>query len=178
MINEVIRKTIISMVEGLIPIVSTWVKVKSVTDQTCTIILNDLEIEGILLGFDKSDVVVYPKINTQVLVMFTDNSKTNGAVVLVKETDKIEMMGNEFGGLGLTEKIAERIKRLEDSVKSIETKFNQHLTLYGSHVHSGGTISGSTGITVPDTTNISNENLTPRTTQNYISNDKVTHGHG
>lgn len=166
------------MLEGLIPLNSTWCTVTEVTNQTCKVKVDDLEIEGILLGFNKSDVIVYPKNNTDVLVAFVDNTKTNGAVIMVQETDKIEMMGNVNGGIGLTEKIAERLKRAEDSIKNLESKFNNHLTLYSAHVHTGGTIMGSTGTTTPDTSNVSNENLTPRTDQDYISSTKILHGQG
>lgn len=176
--KETIRKTIQAMMEGLIPLNSTWCTVSAIDEQTCKVKIDDLEIEGILLGYDKSDVIVYPKTDTDVLVAFIDNTKTNGAVIMVQETDKIEIMGNANGGLGLTEKIAERLKRLEDSLTNFQTKFNNHLTLYGAHVHTGGTLSGSTGTTVPDTSNVSSENLNPRTNQDYISSTKVTHGEG
>lgn len=178
MSNDLIRKVVLSMMEGLIPLNTTWCEVVSVTDQVCKVKIDDLEIEDILLGFDKSGVIVYPKANTDVLVAFIDNSKTNGAVIYVKETDKIEIMGDANGGIGLTDKIAERLKRVEDSFFNLQTKFNAHLTLYSAHVHSGGTISGSTGTTVPDTTNTSSENVTPRTDQNYISSTKIKHGNG
>lgn len=177
--NEEIRKAILAMLAGAIPLNSTWCTVISIDGQKCTVSIDDLEIEDILLGFDKSGVIVYPKINTDVLVAFIDNSKTNGAVIYVQETDKIEIMGNVNGGIGLTAKIAERIKRLEDSFASYEAKYNAHLTVYNTHVHAGGVLSGGlTGSTTPDSVNASSENLTPRTDQDYISNSKVLHGNG
>jgi hypothetical protein len=157
---------------------TAWGTVKSVSGQTCTVTIDDCDNENILLGFDLSGVIVYPKVNKDVLILFSDEKKINGVVIYCEETDKIEIMGTEYGGLGLTEKIAERLKRIEDSFKNHETKFNNHLTLYSAHVHTGGTMSGSTGTTVPDTANVSSENLTPRTDQNYISNAKVSHGKG
>lgn len=176
--NEEIRKLILSMLSGLIPLNSTWCKVLSVTDQKCKVDLDGLEIDDILLGWDKSGVVVYPKVNTDVLVVFIDNTNTNGAVINVKETDKIEIMGNVNGGIALTEKIAERLKRLEDSYDTLQTNFNSHLTLFNSHTHTGGVLSGMTGTTVPDTTNVTNENVSPRTDQDYISSTKIKHGNG
>lgn len=176
--NEEIRKAITSMVKGLIPINSTWCVVKSVSAQECVILIDDLEIDGILLGYDKSGVIIYPKPNSNVLVAFVDNTQTTGVVLTVEETNKIELMGNVNGGIGLTEKISERLKRVEDSLFNLQTKFNNHLTLYGIHVHTGGVISGMTGVTTPDSANVSNENLSPRTNQDYISSTKITHGNG
>lgn len=175
---EKIRRAIISMIEDKIPVSATWVTVKSVTDQTCTVTLDELDIENILLGFYKSGVIVYPKVNTEVLVAFINNSKTNGAVIYVKETDHTEVMGDEYGGIGMTKEIAERLKRLEDAYETLQSNFNAHLLLYNTHIHSGGTVMGSTGTTSPDTSNVTNESVTPRTDQAYISNDKVKHGKG
>lgn len=177
--NEEIRKAILSMLMGLIPLNCTWCKVLSVSDQVCKVEIDGLQIEDILLGFDKSGVIVYPKPNTDVLVAFIDNSKTNGAVIYVKETDKIEIMGNVNGGIGLTEKIAERIKRLEDSLAAFEIKYNTHLSIYNNHVHLGGLLGGGlTGTTTPDAANVSSQNLNPRTNQSYISSTKIKHGNG
>lgn len=173
--NE-IKKAILSMIEGLIPLNSTWCKVKAIAGQTCTIIINELEIEDILLGFDKSGVIVYPKLNTDVLVGFIDNTKTNGAVLVVSETEKIEIMGNNYGGIGLTEKIAERLQRIEDAFFNLQNKYNAHLILFNTHTHMLGT--APTTVTTALDTATSIENVTPRTNQNYISSTKITHGNG
>lgn len=182
--KEKIRQAIRTIVRDMIPKEhSEWVSVKSVTGQTCTVTISDgsetgTDIEDILLGYEKSDVIVYPKVNSDVLVLFTDNKKTKGAVIMVEETDKVEIMGINFGGLGLTEKIAERLKRLEDGFENFQTTFNNHLTTYSTHTHPGVTAGGGvTGSAAPDT-NTSNESVTPRTDQDYISNTKVKHGDG
>ena len=166
------------MVSSMIPVFCVWGVVKSVSAQTCVVTVDELDLEDILLGFDKSGCIVYPKPNSRVLVAFTDNTGTVGVVLKIEHTDRIELMGNENGGIGLTDKIAERLKRLEDGMDNFQTKFNSHLTLYDTHVHTGGTISGSTGTTTPDTGNVSNESVDPRTTQEYISNDNIKHGNG
>lgn len=164
------------MIAGVIPLNATWGKVKSVTAQTVTVTIDELDIENILLGFDKSGFIAYPKVGSDVLVSFFNNSKTLGCVICVKETDHSEIMGSEFGGIGLTEKIAERIKRNEDATKDLEARLNQHVTLFNVHTHSGVTAgAGSSGTPAPDT-GVSNVNLTPRTNQDYISNDKIKHG--
>lgn len=180
--NEEIRRAILAIIDlrlkSRIPLVCEWVKVKSVTDQSCDIEIDEsLTIPNILLGFDKSAVIVYPKVNSNVLVLFTDTKKTNGVVIYVEETDKIEQMGVANGGIGLTEKIAERLERAETAIENIQNTFNQHLITYNTHVHLGGTLSGSTGTTTPDT-NISTENVNPKTNQNYISSTKIKHGNG
>ncbi len=120
---EDIRKTIVAIMEGRIPLNSTWATVKSISGDKCTVIINELEIEDILLGFDKSGVIVYPKVNTDILVMFTDNSKTNGAVVVVKETDKVEIMGNTKGGLSIVSKLTDRYNKLEQDLNNLKQIF-------------------------------------------------------
>ena len=102
------------MMEGLIPINSSWCKVKSVTDQTCTVVDEELEIRGILLGFDKSGVIVYPKVNTNVLVAFIDNTNTMGAVIMVEETENIEMMGKDYGGIPILQKIEDNLNAIKN----------------------------------------------------------------
>jgi len=63
--------------------------------------------------------------------------------------------------------VAERIKRLEDSFEALQTKFNSH-----THVLA---IVGTTETSAP-TVVPSNEVVTPKTDQDYISNPKVKHG--
>lgn len=178
---EEIRKAILAIVDAHLkkrmPMNTDWCKVKSVDGDTCTVIYGDLEIEGVLLGFNKSGVIVYPVVNKDALILFTDTKKTAGVLIYAEETAAVKIMGDENGGIGLTEKIAERLERVETAFENLQNKFNQHIALYSAHVHSGGTISGSTGTTAPDT-NVSTENVNPKTNQAYISNDKIKHGNG
>lgn len=118
-----IRKAIIAIIQGQIPLNSTWGKVKSVSGQFCTVIIDELEVKKILLGFDKSGVIVYPKLNTDVLIVFTDNTRTRGAVVVVKETDRIEIMGSANGGLVISDKAKEQYNKIEQSLNDLKQVF-------------------------------------------------------
>lgn len=42
-----------------------------------------------------------------------------------------------------------RFSKLELAFNQLKSDFNNHITAYNLHVHTGGTISGSTGITTP-----------------------------
>lgn len=52
---------------------------------------------------------------------------------------------------------AVKFNELKTEFNLLKNNFNSHLTEYATHIHAGGTISGSTGITTPSAqTNISN----------------------
>jgi len=179
--EEKIRKAILAIVDQRIsnraPLSCEYGKVKQVSGDTCTVTIDELDIDGVLLGFDKSGVIVYPEVDSDVLVLFTDTKKTAGVVVYVEKTASIKMMGDVNGGIGLTQKIAERLERVETAFENLQNTFNSHLITYNTHVHTGGTIMGSTGTAAPDT-NVSAENVNPKTNQNYISSTKIKHGNG
>lgn len=137
--NEEIRRAILAMMEGKIPTNSTWAKVKSVTGQTCTILDDDLEIEGILLGFDQSGVIVYPQVNSDVLVMFIDNTKTNGAVVYVENTDKIEIKGNTLGGLVKITPLKTELNKLSANIQTLKTATAAAVSAFSAILDGGAT---------------------------------------
>jgi hypothetical protein len=97
--SEEIRKALIAIVKGSNSVVAEWCRVKSITGKSCTVDVDGLAIDKIALGFDDSGVTVYPKENTDVLVLFASNTNNVGVVIWAKETDKIEIMGNGNGGL-------------------------------------------------------------------------------
>jgi hypothetical protein len=167
--KDKMRKGIIAMLEGLIPMNSTWCEVVSVTDQECTVKIDDLEIEGILLGFDKSDVIVYPKVNTNVLVAFVDNSKTNGVVIRVEQTDKIEIMGSNYGGIP----ILNEIKNNLDAIKDYLTAQNSAIEAGFIAVGIGTAANGTNGKTVYDSAMASQA-----ISFSDMENTKVKHGNG
>lgn len=164
---EKIRRAIIAIIEGKIPLNSTWAKVKSVSGQTCTITIDELDIENILLGFDKSGVIVYPVIGSDVLVMFIDNSKTNGAVVYVKETDKIEIMGNAKGGLAIVGSLTQQYNKIEQDLNLLK----QVLTTWVPVAQDGGAALKAASATWAGS-------LLTQTIDSDIENDKVKHGQG
>lgn len=124
---ELIRKAVLAIMEDKIPLNSAWCTVKSVdaTAKTCTVILDDdedLKLEGILLGYTKSGLVIIPKNNSDVLVQFINNTKTVGYVICVQESLNAELMGNNFGGLMKSEIAKQKYQALEN-------KFNQLISL-------------------------------------------------
>lgn len=167
--KEEIRKAIIAMLGGEKPLNSTWCICKSVSAQECTITIDDLDIEGILLGFDKSGVIVYPKPNTEVLVMFVDNTNTNGAVVLVKETDKIEIMGSNYKGLPILDEIKKNFDAIKDYLSNLNTAIGTGFTAVGA----GTAAVGANGKTAFDGI-MSSQVIT----FNDMENKKVVHGNG
>jgi hypothetical protein len=164
---EKIRRAIIAIIEGKIPLVSTWAKVKSVSGQTCTITIDELDIENILLGFNNSGVIVYPVVNSDVLVLFIDKSKTNGAVVHVKETDKVEIMGNSKGGLAIVSNLTQQYNKVEQDLNTLKQLFTAWVVVASD---------GGAALKAVVATWASNP-LT-QTIDSDIENDKVKHGQG
>ena len=99
--SDKIRKAIKSIAESGkdSSSVCVWATIKSISGKTCTITIDEIDIPDILLGFENSGVIVYPSANSDVLVLFINNTNTGGVVVYAEQTDKIEIMGNANGGL-------------------------------------------------------------------------------
>ncbi len=167
--KEEIRKGIIAMLSGEKPLNSTWCICKSVSAQECTITIDDLDIEGILLGFDKSGVIVYPKPNTEVLVLFVDNTNTNGTVVLVKETDKIEIMGSNYKGLPILDEINKNLDAIKDYLDAQKTAIGNAFTAVGASTAANGA-NGKVSFDA--------EMAAQVITFSDMENKKVTHGNG
>jgi hypothetical protein len=94
-----VRRALKTLIHQEKTTVCAWYECTAIDERTCTVLLdseNDLKVEGILLGLDKTGVVVYPVIGKNVLVVFVDGSKTNGYAVACEESDRIELMANDF----------------------------------------------------------------------------------
>ena len=142
-----------------------WAVCKSVSAQTCVITIDDLDIENISLGTSNAGVIIYPTAGANVMVLFEDNT-LNGRVIDADATDSIELMGNANGGIPITANVVTRLN-------NIETAYNDFVTKFDAHIHSGGTIAGNTATpTVVDT-----DTLT-ETVNSDIENTKVKHGNG
>lgn len=129
--KEDIRKAVISILEGRVPLVSAWCEVKAVNETTCDVIVDDdsdLVLKGILLGYDKSGAVVTPEVGTDVLVLFVNNTKTNGVVVMVEKTAAIDIFGKNFGKIPVTSDIVERLNNIENDLNNFKTALAQCLS--------------------------------------------------
>lgn len=168
--KEDIRKSVLAMMEGKIPLNSAWCTVKTINGDTCDVIFDDDEnliISDILLGFDKSGVIVKPIVNTDVLVLFINNTRTNGAVVMVEETDGIEIMGNEFDGIPKVAALLSEINDLKTVINDLKTVFTGW-----TPVPNDGGAALKAAVTA-----WASQQLQP-TQQSTIENDKVKHGKG
>lgn len=161
------------MVQGKLVAQIEFATVKEVQFEagTCTVqMLTDAD--GILTEEIKTvfsaNMKMKPKVESLCLVAHIMNDDSEAMVVWCAEIEEVHLNGEAYGGLGLTEKIAERLARVEDELEALKTIFN-------THIHSGVTTGlGSSGPTPSQTTPA----LTPRTNQEYISSTKLKHGEG
>lgn len=162
--SEKIRRALIAIIDSRIPLATEWGNVKSVSGKTCTVTIDELDIPDILLGFDNSGVIVYPKVGSDVLVLYVSNQKTIGVIVYATQTDKVEIMGNVNGGL---------IK-----VDNLKTQYDTALDAIVAACVAGFTaqagIDGSIGLNAFNAakTAIIHLNKTP------LENTKIKHGNG
>jgi hypothetical protein len=129
----------------------------------CVPINGDAEIWDVkLMAKNQTGLFIIPKDNSDVIVTMTN--KTSGYVAMFSELEEIQLNGDNEDGLV-------KINDLVTKLNNLESAFNQHILLYNAHIHSGGTISGSTAVpAVVDT-----QSLTP-TIKNDLENTKVKHG--
>lgn len=165
--SEEIRRAIIAIVDSRIPLVTEWAKVKSIEGKTCTVVIDELEIPGILLGFENSGVIVYPTVNTDVLVLYIAKQKTIGVIVYAEETTKIEIMGNANGGLVNVGPLVDKLNALESDNNELKTI----LQLWVPVANDGGAALKTASATWASST------LTP-TVQADIENTNIEHGNG
>lgn len=190
-LREAIRSIVASMIKT--PTLRCVVKEvdKSKNTITATSEESGLDYFNVLLGANVGElgVLPYPTLGSQVILEKIGKSDTaafvaqyteieeylitlkNGFKLHLKADGRALINGGQYGGLGLTEKIAERIKRCEDAVESLREDINSHTHVVAVTI-SGATVTGSAAATnIPSTVKLS-----PKTTQDYISNSKVKHG--
>lgn len=94
--ENIMSNAYIEMFKTGTPYLASWFTVKAVNRNTCNIYDKDkkLNIEGVFLCFDSSDFFEIPKLNTDVLVIFTDSTYTKGLVVKCEQTESIVV--NEY----------------------------------------------------------------------------------
>lgn len=117
-----------------------------------------------LMAQSANGFLIIPKAGSTVIV--TMLNKYTGFVSMFSEVEEIQLNGKNFNGLV-------KIEDLITKLNNLETAFNSHITAYNLHTHLGVTVgSGATGITTPDT-----QQLTP-TQQTELENTTVLHGDG
>ncbi len=177
--SEDIRKAFKTMFQRNIPLHCGCYEVESVQGKSCTIYVDEdkqLKVDGILLGFDKSGFIAYPKLGSDVWVIFSDSTQTNGAVVMVEKTAHADVMGDEFGGLIKIEQLVNKVNNIENKLNGLIAKFNGH-----THVVNVTTSCGAgagTGAGTTTTTGTPEVGTLQPTTRQDIENEKVKHGKG
>lgn len=132
---------------------------------------NNVKLEEVnlraVLDNSKKGFVVFPKVNSMVLIGTIENMENNAFVLMCSEiTDitidaKVVFNGGLKKGLLMLEQTVGKLNNLENAFNELSAKYN-------THIHTGGTIAGSTGIsTTPNTTT-----LTP-TTEEELKNDDI-----
>lgn len=162
---EEIRRAVIAMVSGLIPLNTAWCQVRAVNDQTCNVLHDDLLIENILLGYDKSGVIIYPSINSDVLVAFINNTKNVGAVIMAEKTDKVDILGNANGGVPKITPLNDELAKLNQNFTILKNATAAAISTLSAAIDGGVTSTAFntalSGIQLQDLTQI--ENIKVRT---------------
>lgn len=184
---EQIRKSIRRMVEDMVPVQTKLVKVVSVDKDANTITVDDdgIEVEDVLLSLDGDQgLIKYPVEGCKALIGLIGNHESQAFMIDCHEVEEIKIRvregfewllnkdvltinGDNFGGFGRTDRIAERLTRVEEAVEKLRDDFN-------GHTHTTGCTAGGAAVPAPDSG--SGVALNPKTDQAYISNDKIKHG--
>jgi hypothetical protein len=104
-----------------------------------------------------SNAVIVGYINTNQLaqtgetrIFATDVNGVEQTRVWLHSDGTIELGGT--GAAGSNTNHAVQYEALKTAFDQLKTDFNNHIALYTAHVHTGGTIFGSTGVTTPSGT--------------------------
>lgn len=117
---------------------------------TCYPINGDATLLDVKIIISSNGYLIYPKDKSEVYVTMINpytgfiSGVSDIDDIYIKVSKEIHLNGDNFKGLVKIEDLVTKLNNLENA-------FNQHLLAYNAHIHSGGTISGSTGITTPDT---------------------------
>jgi hypothetical protein len=147
--SEEIRRAILAIVDSRLPIVCSWHKVKSISEdgQFCDVCDQDDEdllITDVILGYDKSGVRIKPKVDFLVLVLFV--TKTNGFVIAAEQTDELELMGINYGGIPILEKVQDNLDEIKSYLADLKTAISAGFNGIGSGSAASGT-AGNTAFT-------------------------------
>ena len=135
-----------------------------------------------LMGENNDGFLVIPSVGSTVMVALSNRGLS--CIYMFSDIDQVliflgespnytsftmksgEQMFNDGSFGGLT-----KVVELTQKLNNLENAFNQLVAIYNAHVHTGGTMSGSTGVPTAIDTNT----LTP-TTRAEIENTLVKHG--
>ena len=179
---ELIRKICLKLIKRQ----SFLAEVVSVdrANDTCEVKTDSgLKIFGVRLKAEVDDlqskVVVYPKAGSLVMCSLVENDPNEAFVSKYGEIDevvldvpKVTINGGKLGGMGKTEIIAARINRLELALEQLQAVFNTHTHIVSSPIAPVGAFYVGTATPPPMPSAIV---LMPKTMQDDISNDKITH---
>jgi len=115
-----------------------------------------------LIADDKTGFKLIPKENSIVIVTLINN--TTGYISMCSEIDEIHLNGDNLDGIV-------KVNDLVTKLNNLENKVNELILYSSTHIHSGGTIMGSTGPATPVVVG----NLVPTVKAN-LENIKVKHG--
>lgn len=137
----------IEEIAGKKGIVSFTAKVVSVSGETCTAAVDDLELSDIRLrsvvNEEDSKMLVTPKVGSFVTVLDNSNGNlTDLVVVAVSEVEKIEIDTNGKVIFNGGDKGLVKIDELHNRLKALEKAFNEHthvITVIGAAPATPGT---------------------------------------
>jgi hypothetical protein len=124
--------------------------VKSVSDDTCTVIYNDIELTGVKLtaSVDKLEakIIISPKINSKVLIADLSNGELRDLFVIkFGEIEVISINSGKSGGLIKINELVDKLNELKDKVNSLVKAFNSHT----HQVATAGMATNQTGTAAP-----------------------------
>lgn len=156
-----------TIIEGVITAVNT--------DFTCDITVLDTDMFGVpmkVLSGTQASLFEIATVGTQCLVEFKDGNLALPQILFIDQGDKLlinyrELVQFNAGTFGGMVKVIELTSRLN----IIENAFNNLVTLYNGHVHSGVTTGTGVSGTTPSQ---DGTNLTP-TVRGQIEDTTITH---
>jgi len=134
-----LRKAIIQLVEGLIPEtaqVATVISVNKVK-QTALCRLFDVdktELFDVRLAADGSgnnDFVIYPQVNSTVLVATIQNSTNAHYIIKCSKVESIDLRGDNFGGIVKLAELEQNFEAVKDYLKNLETAIKNGFNAVG-----------------------------------------------
>ena len=121
----------------------------------------------LLAGASGTPLLITPVIDSVVIATFL--SKDTAFISIYSEIESIKLRGDQFGGLV-------KVEELTNKISALETKLNDLITKYNSHIHiTTATVAlGPPGVIFPVTT--AETPIAPTTQRADLENIEVKHG--